>query len=402
MNLFCLITGNRRYLGGNCAKTFINSLGMMSPFSLTKDLTMHRHLIVRAVDVGYGHIKFTNGRDPDTGLILTDGHPSQSPIARKPQSNSKVLSRRDTAIVPVGDRFFEVGKDVGLAMETYHEGDVLDQDFPLTDAYAARLFGALNYMYGGLGPDHVIDYLILGLPMTTINRHAAALEQRFVGPKTINALGHVVHIHCVEVFPQPVGSYVTYLAANPSAANVKKPRSLVVDPGYNTLDWYVVEGTTPSDLKSGAVQRGMGAVLRSAAEALIAPVEQGGAKEAQGGSVKEIERRLDQALTKDVPFTLCGHELDATRYLASGNMIIDEAAQAIKNSVGLGSDIDIIILTGGGATMYADAIKAKFPNHRVEILPDPSFANVRGFHFMGEKLARSAERATLSRTLSPA
>ena len=41
-------------------------------------MTTH-NLIVRAIDVGYGHIKFTDGRDTETGALRTDSIPSQSP-----------------------------------------------------------------------------------------------------------------------------------------------------------------------------------------------------------------------------------------------------------------------------------------------------------------------------------
>ena len=34
-----------------------------------------------------------------------------------------------------------------------------------------------------------------------------------------------------------------------------------------------------------------------------------------------------------------------------------------------------------------------FPKHSVILLEEPAFANVRGFHAIGEKLAHSAQRA---------
>ena len=41
---------------------------------------MANQLTVRAVDVGYGHIKFTDGRDPGSKAIRTHTIPSQSPL----------------------------------------------------------------------------------------------------------------------------------------------------------------------------------------------------------------------------------------------------------------------------------------------------------------------------------
>ncbi len=362
---------------------------------------MTRHLTVRAVDVGYGHVKLSNGRDPQTGLLLTEAFPSQSPASRKSALHSKVLSQRDTFIISLGDRHYEVGKDVDMAVEANHESEILDQDFPLSDAYAARLFGALNYMYPDL-PDQILDYLVLGLPMTTIRKHASVLQKRFTGKQVINANGDTLQINHVEVFPQPLGSYSAYLAANPPLPGKPMPKALVVDPGYNTVDWFVIRGMKASDTKSGAAIRGMGSVLGTIAEKLALPVEQGGAKGAQRSNPKEIVRLIDQALTRGEPLVMCGNLVNLDDYLDAGNAIIEEAAQAVSNSVGGGIEIDLVIMTGGGAGMYTNAITAKFADHRVVTLDEAAFANVRGFHFLGERLARSAERAAMGAAQVPA
>jgi plasmid segregation protein ParM len=277
-------------------------------------------------------------------------------------------------------------------MSADYAGDVLDTDFPLSAAYAARLYGALNYMYKGL-PHHTIDYLVLGLPLSTIRQHADKLADLFVGEKTINAQGHTVQIKHVEVFPQPLGSYMAYLATAPVVPGKKMPMALVIDPGYNTVDWYVIRGTTPTDVKSGALNRGMGALLTAKAEAMLAPVAQHGCAEVQGGTVAELVRHLDARMSSGEPFTMFNRVIDIDRYKKVGLTIIEEAVQAVKNSIGLGGEIDVIIMTGGGAQTYADAVRRKFPQHYIEILAEPAFANARGFHFLGERLARSAERA---------
>ena len=70
-------------------------------------MTTH-NLIVRAIDVGYGHIKFTDGRDTETGALRTDSIPSQSPAYKGTivASGGGVMKRRDTFVVPVEGRTF--------------------------------------------------------------------------------------------------------------------------------------------------------------------------------------------------------------------------------------------------------------------------------------------------------
>lgn len=117
---------------------------------------MNQLPIVRAIDVGYGHVKFTDGRDPETNEIRTDSIPSQSPAAtvhvrqaghgESSFAGGVVMRSRDTFRVPVGDRTYEVGRDVHLATVGTNVTEVLDREFALSDAYATRLFGAVNYM----------------------------------------------------------------------------------------------------------------------------------------------------------------------------------------------------------------------------------------------------------------
>ena len=228
-------------------------------------MSLLNSLIARAIDVGYGHIKFSDGRDPtNSNTIRTDSIPSQSPTA-KPSVNlgAGVMKQRDTFLVPVGERLFEVGHDVHLALHGKQETEVMDENFCLGDAYAARLFGAINYMVPNL-PADVIDVLVLGLPLNTYRKHHAALAKRFVGEHVIDERGGKVQIKTCHVYPQPLGSYMSYLAANPSPE--KAPLALSIDPGYNTVDWFVCQGMSANDSLSDAVPRGMGAVLRAIAD----------------------------------------------------------------------------------------------------------------------------------------
>ena len=345
---------------------------------------MHSELIVRAVDVGYGHTKFTSGRDSATNLICTDSIPSLSRIAKENRNSGKgVMSRHDTFIVPVGDRFFEVGRDVANILHGNQVSEVMDDEFALSDAYNARLLGALNYMAPTL-PNNIIDILVLGLPLTTFAKHNEALAERFRGVHVINNRGETIEVKSCHVYPQPFGSYTAYTMLKPASSHA--PLALVVDPGYNTFDWYVCQGMTAHDNRSDAVQRGVGSVLRAIAEDL---------KKKYGfdASADEVVRTLDRALSKNLPFQMYGKVYDLAPHMAAGNDIIDEAAQSAKNSVGSGSDIEVIIVTGGGASYYAKAIANKFPLHEVVTLEYPATANVRGFHLIGEMLARSRRRA---------
>jgi len=340
--------------------------------------------IVRAVDVGYGHVKWSEGRD-DTGLILADVFPSQAPLAIESDFQTEIMQRRDTFVVPVNGIHYEVGRQVRMAFGKNQELEQLDDRFALSDGYTARLYGAFNYMLSTL-PSGDIDYLMLGLPMKTLKPHAAALQRRFVGKHTINMKGDTLVIRHCAVYPQPLGSYATYLQKK--AHKIKNaPMALIVDVGYHTVDWITCLGMVANPDQSDGVERGMGAFLREVAKSVI---------KASGMAASEstVVRMLDQALISGDEFRLAGKQIDLKPHMNAGSAIIEQAAQAVRNNVGVGEGLDVVIVSGGGARFFLPAIKKHYPNHEVATLPTPALANVRGFHEFGELIADSALRAT--------
>ena len=48
-------------------------------------------------------------------------------------------------------------------------------------------------------------------------------------------------------------------------------------------------------------------------------------------------------------------------------------------------DVQHIVLVGGGAPFYRKAINRHFKAHTIHEVPDPLYANVRGFQLLGEQ-----------------
>lgn len=349
--------------------------------------------VARAIDVGYGEVKFTDGRDTTTGRIRVDSFPSASPIATSRAIDHGVMQKKDNYVVQVNDALYEVGRDIHLAMDAHHDSDVMDLDFALSDAYTARLYGALGYMLPAV-PSHCIDQLVLGLPLNTYSRLHRKVSEKFRGTHQIGPNDERITIKHCTVYPQPLGSYAMFLAGHTARfPNSAPPMVLIVDVGYNTVDWFVCQGMKALEQRSDATQKGMSGVLRLAARKLIQDTE-------DQDSEASIARRIDQALKTGAPFTQYGQQVDLEKYLAAASQYINEAAQAVRNSVGAGGDLQAIVLSGGGAKLYTPYLQSKFPKHSVLMLEDPAFANVRGFHAIGEKLATSAQRAMAARETS--
>ncbi len=342
--------------------------------------------VVRGIDVGYGHVKLTLGRDRSNTIEATS-FPSQAPTANDIDLHAEFLMRPDTFRVPVNGRLYEVGRQVNITTSSNQELEQLDDQFPLSDGYTARLYGALNYMMPGLGEEKEIDMLVLGLPMNTLTKHKKALEEKFRGEHEINTKGDRIKIANCKVHAQPLGSYAYFVEDNPDLRDAP-PMTLIVDPGYNTVDWFVCQGLVPNPGQSKAVNRGVSAYLREVAKSINK------AHSDYGVSETEIVRMLDRHLIGDETFQLASDVIDLTPHWKAGDPVIEQACQAIRDSVGSGGNIRLILITGGGAKLYEQRIREKYPKHRVEVIANSNLANVRGFHVIGQWTAASAMRAS--------
>jgi len=65
----------------------------------------------------------------------------------------------------------------------------------------------------------------------------------------------------------------------------------------------------------------------------------------------------------------------------------------IQNNVGQLTGVRSIILSGGGAALYAPVIRKAFPRVPLEAIDAPCFANAKGFLIVGEA-GLTRERAT--------
>lgn len=106
-----------------------------------------------------------------------------------------------------------------------------------------------------------------------------------------------------------------------------------------------------------------------------------------------LVRAIDENLASEQPLMLYGAQFDYASFMRYGLQVAHDAAQAIHNAIGIDHEIDMIVITGGGGPLYEEAIKKALPRHPVVLLEQPAYANVRGFHILGEQIARSMSLA---------
>jgi plasmid segregation protein ParM len=340
-------------------------------------------LVVRAVDVGYGNVKFVT-RHIHGQEVLCSLFPSVAPQSSGGQDlGAGLLQKLNTVIVEVNGIRYEVGKDAEHAQDVNH-GRVLDRSYPETDTYMALLLGALYYM-----GESELDCLVLGLPVNTLDEYKGFLEQKVPGVHSVPNINKNVNVRAeptlkvnvksVIVYPQPLGALFDYAIRKKLFAEMRAQTNLIVDVGYFTVDWLLAKGIQPAKARSGAQSGGMSAVLSSIGEVI------GREHKTQFTSFS----RLDDAIRTNSKLTLFGKACDITPFIKFGKVKAREFIATMTNKVGDGSDIDNIILSGGGASFFMDVVQEKFPKHTIVIANDPVFANVRGFQLAGEERLKS-------------
>jgi plasmid segregation protein ParM len=330
----------------------------------------NRKMVVRAIDGGYGRFKLVEGRTQSE--IRCEMFPSLAPLVTTDARDDEFLTKRNTVRVVVNGNTYEVGQDVVLAQGGYVNGRLLSEEYSLSDQYRALMYGALKIMN-----KKEIDVLVLGLPLNTHRAYKDKLAAAYTGRFDLDGT-RTVQINKVLVVPQPVGALYDYAISTKQLASMRGETTLVIDPGYLTLDWLVTKDLKVNEVRSGALPHaGMANVLRDIAEAIARDI---------GRSVDELGsiERIDTALRLGQPLKLFGEVRDIQGYIKIGQRRIADPVQQMLESVTSLGDIDNVILSGGGSFIYAEVLRTLLKRSNVIEIADPAYANVRGFQLVGE------------------
>ena len=216
--------------------------------------------IVRALDVGFGHTKFVASVD---GSEVRSAHfPSVAYPTESDETTDPMGGRRKTVGIPIDGLIYEVGPDVHLAADIFNAKQMHDR-YSETPEYLAMLRGALHYM-----KVERIDLLVVGLPVAAFKaKKRAALERLVLGRHDVGR-GKTVQVERARVVPQPQGALMYYGHVHNRVAEIRRERSLIIDPGARTFDWLVTQGMQLVEKKSHSVNRGMFDVLQAIASGI--------------------------------------------------------------------------------------------------------------------------------------
>lgn len=327
--------------------------------------------IILAIDLGWGWTKASKyGLD---GSVEYFSFPSLAPRHAGVDLSMSILGRRDTVVVTVEGTEYEVGPD-SVDLDGNDASRNLNDQYIYSDQYRAVLYGALHYM--GVP---TIDLLVVGLPLSGMHL-APKLKELIEGDHDLNSF-ETVTVKQALVLPQPMGALYYCLSRAKEDDRfefMREERNLMIDPGYLTFDFLFSNGDKIVENRSNAHIGGVSKVLRAVAESISL----------KHGIRYENLNAIDSAIRRG-KFKINGASEDIKAHLKQAYPTVEASVTYMKNIVGDGSDIDNIILVGGGAHLYEEAIAAAYKNHKVIVLDNPQMANVVGFQMAGERFYKA-------------
>lgn len=335
--------------------------------------------VVVAVDVGYGNCKLVGGevsRAAVHEVVLPSG---AAPVDAMPRQH-------DRPDLMGGELVLVDGAEWVAGVEPLHIQNRVRKThaaYTREKEYEALFKAALARHRH----DH-IDLLVTGIPVSQFygpdsESLRAGLVSLMRGRKQITAHRTVTVDHVIVV-PQPFGSFMA-MAVHPDHTYLQDDPSLfglVVDPGFGTVDMVGMTGQSISHQHSDSSPLATSHVLELAA-----------AQIARTLGVPITSDRLDMALRSGRSRLLVGREeVDLAPILAPISQEVgrDVAALIQRKLRKIERAVDYIILTGGGASLYAPSLVDAFPASRILTPDDPVLANARGYHVFGKLKLQTA------------
>ncbi len=328
-------------------------------------------MFVVGKDIGYSNLKLAfgdSGKETPTLRTLPATAVPEEALA------STFVAASDDALVrvTVDGKPWVVGASTSRILV---EGRELHEDYTRSRSWRA-LFHAGLLVAG----EPVVDRLVVGLPVGQFNdaKRRDRLVRALQGVHPVSP-DREVEVRHVEVIPQPGGTFIDRIvradSAQSDSAALMEGRVLVVDPGWYSMDWALFDHGAYRKRSSGSSLSATSSIAEEAARNLE-----------RDRGVRVAPESFEEALRAGSPNILAGgSRLDIAGPLETASLdIAHSAALAMRQALRAeAASIDLLLLTGGGATLFEAAVREAFPGCPVEVPPQPVLANVRGYWSRG-------------------
>jgi len=335
--------------------------------------------VTMGLDIGYGVVKAVTA---DQVVMF----PSVMGHAREIKFQQEDMARRhpgDQMTDDEGDWF--VGD---LALAQLPPGEILRlrgrtaNESTMGNAFRLRLAKVAigKVMQGMWNRDIVHIRIATGLP-TDHMRDAAELKASLLGQHLIktDTAELIAHVSEVMVMPQPYGTIYANTLTETGEINRQHTyrRTGVCDVGTYTVDLALDDEGEFVDAESGSVESG----VYTAQERIAAALERDYREKMPFKIVEEVLRTgIFHANGQPVDYREIVEEALAPLRSATLNLISEKWQR--------GTTVDVIYLSGGGAELVVDEVRAAYP--QIALVRDAQLANARGYLNYARFIARQS------------
>lgn len=322
---------------------------------------------ILGIDIGYSNLKLAYGVKGDAPK--TQLRPAGAAPADRFGSRFDGKAQDDFLHVLVDGQEFIAGVSPDRA-ELWSRS--LHADYPSSSSYRALFHAGLL-----LSEMERIDMLVTGLPVSQYLDEARrnTLAEQMRGTHQVTPKRSVT-VDRVKVIPQPIGGLLDYIGQE--NADIEDARVLVIDPGFFSVDWVVVAHQDLHKQSSGTSLNASSVVLEEASR-LIAK---------DHGSTVNTEALENAIRSGKASVLVFGQRVEIGPYIEQaaqtvGPVVVESIQKSLRTE---SNSPDLVVLVGGGAVFFREAVQNAFPKLNVVTPKEPVYANSRGFWIMGSSL----------------
>ena len=245
----------------------------------------------------------------------------------------------------------------------------LHADYTSSESYRALFKSGLL-----LSEMEQIDMLVTGLPVSQYmdEDRKKALSESMTGIHTLTPK-RTVEVKKVKVVPQPIGGFLDFIARTDE--DIEDARVLVIDPGFFSVDWVVISNDEIHKQSSGTSLNASSVLLEEVSRLI-------GKDHGAGVNIETIEHAIRQEKSS---ILVLGQKVEISPYIQEakktvGPVVTESIQKALRTESKM---VDLIVLVGGGAVFFREAVQESFPRLRTIMTQDAVYSNCRGFWLMG-------------------
>lgn len=321
------------------------------------------------IDIGYSNFKGFYGRKGDN-----KNKPRQvvkpvgaCPMRYMPKSISGSSELDEHIKVLLGDETWACGIEPGKIQNWSRE---LHANYPKTDTYKALMLMGLL-----LSEQRTIDRVVTGLPVQQYidGEHKKAIANKLEGEHQITD-DIVIEVGSCSIVPQPIGAYIHTLVTARSESHVElleRGKVVVIDPGHYSLDWILLDEGAVLDQACGTNEKAMSHLLEEVCREIQLKI----------GKCPKAEK-VETALRKRHQTILSfGKSIELAPFLEKASLkTVEESLRDLQRSMRKGdTDVDAVIITGGGTRFYKEPVKELFSSAKVFTSKHSITQNAYGF-----------------------